>query len=332
MILQTFNGMGFRPYPKDTLGTLVCLAGSEAKEYINMFIDMKVPYILGSFFYLRRKFKRNKNLISRLKEEYANFDYIFMDSGGYTLQQEKRRGKLKVSLSDYMKEYRDFAMEMQGHVTVFGAIDSLEDKYDFEDYMEHVYDFKDNGIHIAPTVFVDTDWKLVGKYRLSDNFDIIALSGARFSRAKAINQFARLKKSGVKVHGYAATGQDHFQYFHRFYSVDSISWLMAQRYGLSFNFSGGKLRTISPYAKMENRRNVYAKYGKDFSIDFNAVQEENILRKTKQSVSQQTYDEVNKLNVIPWIKLAEQEAANPVGSYWFKRSNKFKDSYNFYEE
>lgn len=173
MILQTFNGMGFRPYPEDIVGTHVCLAGSEAKEYINMFIDMGVKSILGSFFYLRRKFKRNKDLIKRLKDEYSSFSYIFMDSGGYTLQQESRRGKLKVSLKDYMKEYLDFAMEMQGHVTVFGAIDSLEDKYDFEDYAEHIYNFKDHGIHIAPTVFIDTDWNLVKKYKFTDNFDIV---------------------------------------------------------------------------------------------------------------------------------------------------------------
>ena len=216
MRLQTINGMGFRPYPTDSPGTLICLAGSEAKEYINMFIDMRVQSILGSFFYLRRKFKRNKDLIKRLKDEYSCFDYIFMDSGGYTLQQESRRGKLKVSLKDYIKEYRDFAMEMQGHVTVFGAIDSLEDKYDFEDYMEHVYDFRDNGIHIAPTVFINTDWKLVKKYKLTGNFDIMGLSGARFSRAMAINQFNRLKKDGVKVHGYAATSQEHFQFFNKF--------------------------------------------------------------------------------------------------------------------
>ena len=83
---------------------------------------------------------------------------------------------------------------------------------------------------------------------------------------------------------------------------------------------------------MENRRNVYAKYGREYAVDFNSVQLENILRKTKQSVSQDIYDEVNKLNVIPWIKLAEQESANPVNSYWLKSTNKFKDNYNFYED
>lgn len=317
--------MAFKPYPK-SLGTIVCLAGSEAREFMDVFIEMNVRSILASFFYLRRKFKRNKDLISRLKDEFSNFDYVFMDSGGFTLQQEKRRGKLKVSLQDYIKEYRDFALEMQEYITVFGAIDSIEEGYDFNDYAEHLYDFKDHGIHIAPTVWIDTPWKLVKDLEIDTNFDIVGLSGVKFNRAKGLKQFYNLKKAGLKVHGYAATSQEHFRIY-KFFSTDSISWLTAQRYALTFEFRGGKMRTHSPYNKMETRRHLMGMYGKDYDIDSLSVLQENELRKTKQSVPQEIYDEVNKLNLIAWIKLAEQEYMNPVSSYWKNESSK----YNFIE-
>jgi hypothetical protein len=314
MELQTFNGMVFKPYPECD-GTLVCLAGSEAREFMDVFIEMNVRSVLLSFFYLRRKFKRNKELIERLKDEFSNFDYIFCDSGGFTLQQEKRRGKLKVQLQDYIKQYRDFALEMQEHITVFGAIDSIEEGYDFNDYIDHVYDFKDNGIHIAPTVWIDTPWDIVEKTGFLEEFDIVGLSGAKRDRKKAIKQYSALKKSGVKVHGYAATSQEHFQYF-KFFSVDSISWLTAQRFGLTFDFRGGKMRTISPYMKMETRRHLLGRYGEYYDIDTKSVLLENQLKKAKQSVSQDIYDEVNKLNLVAWIKLAEQERFNKHRAYW----------------
>lgn len=313
-MLQTYKGMAFKPYPPFP-GTAVCLAGLEAREFMDVFIEMDIKSVLASFFYLRRKFKRTKEYIKQLKEEYQNFNYIFMDSGGFTLQQEKRRGKLKISLSDYIKQYKDFALEMQEHITVFGAIDSITDDYRLDDYINHLYDFKESGIHIAPTIWTNTPWKIISDYKLVEEFDIVGLSGARLGFKKTLNQFSKLKKSGVKIHGYAATREEHFSKL-KFFSVDSISWLSAQRHALTFEFVNGKVRTKSPYTKMETRRHLLGQYANDYNIDVQAVIMENQLRKGNRSVSQEIYDEVNKLNLIAWSKLAEHQMKNSHRAYW----------------
>ena len=296
-------------------GTSLCLAGLEAREFANTFIDMNVQSVLASFFYLRRKFKRTKEYIREVKDQYQNFSYIFMDSGGYSLQQERRRGKLKISLKDYIKYYKDFALEMQEHVTVFGAVDSIEKGYDYEDYIEHLYDFKNSGIHIAPTVWIDTKWNLVKKYKLTEEFDLIGLSGARFGFNKLMNQYMKLKRAGVKIHGYAATMEEHYTKL-KFFSVDSISWLSAQRHGLTFEYRNGKIRTKSPYMKNETRRHLTGLYADEYNIDKIAVIQENELRKRNQSVSQDIYDEINKLNLVAWVKLADQLRHSGFRSYW----------------
>ena len=326
-MLQTYKGMAFKAYP-DYAGTSLCLAGLEAREFANVFIEMNVKSVLASFFYLRRKFKRTKDYIKELKEQYENFDYIFMDSGGFSLNDQKIRGKMKMSLKDYIKYYKDFALEMQEHVTVFGAIDCIDDKYTYEDYAEHLYDFKNAGIHIAPTIFINTDWKFIKKYKITENFDIVGLSGARFSFQKLLMQYIKLRRTGVKIHGFAATKVEHFTKI-KFFSVDSISWLSAQRHGLTFEFRNGKMRTHSPYMKNEYRRYLSGIYGNEYNIDRNAIMQESELRKRKQSVSQDIYDEGNKLNLVAWVKLAEQERHNSFRAYWNDEDNVKNLEYDF---
>jgi hypothetical protein len=311
--MQFFNGMRFKPYPAPG-GTIVTLAGGEAIEFADTMVSFGMKSILSSYFYLRRKFRRDEDTISRLIETFSKFDYVFMDSGGYTLQQARRRGEMKISMEEYLEDYYSFAERLQGHVTVFGALDALDEKYSVHKMYKAAWEAKSRGIHIAPTVFCKLDTSVLKDYAILENFDIIGLSGAGKDRRSGIKTFAKLKEASVKVHGYAMTSQEHFRLY-KFYSVDSITWLSAQRFGQSYDFRGGKLRTYSPNKK-DIVRNYLKPQALKHGVDIEALDRDKRYAHPSRVVDSETNLAVNQTALISWKKLYDQERRNKFGAYW----------------
>lgn len=302
--LQRHGHMIFRPYPTG-VGTTVILCGAEVKIFRRMMIDHGVKACLLSYYYLRDVLAEGKDKIEVIQQDLLNFDYVYVDSGGYTLQQAVDRGDLNVSLHEYIDEYYGFAEKMRNYVTVFGAVDSVSVAHGFtaNDMDDRVHEAYDRGIHVAPTVFPHDDLEGIRRSGYLGKFDLIGLSGGanKESRNKAIRVFGLLKRSGVRVHGYAMTARDDFRYF-RFFSVDSLTWLGGMRFGSTYIFNNGRIKTFNLKYKDRIRPQLVA-VCKEFGIDFDEVM-------------QDKWRAINQVNLVAWHKLSEHHRMSISRAYW----------------
>lgn len=324
MILQKFGPMTFRPYPKG-VGTFVLLAGAELNHFRRFLIANKVKGILFSFYYIRKWLKKGACSIDDLKADAMRADYCFIDSGGFTLQKAVTSGKLDIDIHSYIREYYEFAEEMKPYVQVFGAVDSVSNSGGFtmEDMDRAVYEARSRGIHIAPTIFGEEDAESLRKSGYMSAFDMVALSSKKKNmRAKAQGLFGQLRRFGMKVHGYAMTSQEEFRAFD-FFSVDSSTWLGGQKYGTTYVWRGGKMRTYGFQYKARIRPTLYA-LCKEHGVDFEKVKEDTYVgkdgAKRDQSMSQDILDEINKMNLIAWKQLVDYYLNITNRAYWLKQT------------
>jgi hypothetical protein len=300
--------MEFKPYP--SVGQVVLLAGAEGAYFRKLMISMGVKGCLLSYYYLRTKLRQGQENMSDVLADLEHFDFVFLDSGGYTLQLAVQQNKLNVSLKDYVKEFYAFAHEYRRYFTVFGAVDAHVEgtDFDFDTMVSTYFEAIDNKIHVAPTVTPELSLQKWIHLNVYKSFDYVA-----YNRAFQSNKFKGemrqhlmvAHKNKVRTHGYAMTKQEDFRGFN-FSSVDSLTWLGGQKYGTTYVFRAGKMRTFGLDYKSRVRRrlvNVCRKY----DIDFKAVMNDE-------------YKEVNKLNLIAWMELDEhQRIVGKRRAYWLKQ-------------
>jgi hypothetical protein len=153
---QVFNGMEFRPYPD--VGQVVLLAGAEGSYFRKLMISMGVKGCLLSYFYLRQKLKQGQENMVDVLEDLKAFDFVFLDSGGFTLQQAVKQSKLDVTLAAYTEEYYGFCREYRRHFTVLGAVDAHSDDFSYSDMVSWFLRAPEYKIHVAPTLLATTSF------------------------------------------------------------------------------------------------------------------------------------------------------------------------------
>lgn len=321
--LQTFGPMQFRPYVRG-VGTYVLFAGAESNHFRRFLLDNGATGLLYSFYYLRKAIRAGDVFMDDLKADSLRADYVYVDSGGFTLQRAVASGKLDVDLDSYIRDYYEFAEEMRPYVQVWGAVDCLTPhhktsgtQFKWEHMDRAVYEARARGIHIAPTIFGHEDLDSLRKSDYLQNFDIVGLSGTKKSRAKSRSLFMQLQRAGMRVHGYAMTSQEEFRAYD-FFSVDSSTWLGGQKYGSTYVFRGGKVRTYGLQYKTRVRPTLY-QLCQDHGIDYEKVMTDTYtggVNERTQSLPQGVLDEINKMNLVAWKAAVQHHLSITNRAYW----------------
>lgn len=307
--------MEFRPYPAGH-GKVVILAGAEGSYFRKLMISMGAKACLLSYYYLRLKLKDGQETMQDILNDLKEFDFVYLDSGGHTLRLAVEEGKLNISLLDFVKEYYAFCREYRHYFTVFGAVDAYvqDTEFDFDTMVEWYFKAPTERIHVAPTLLVEMSlsaWRKVGVYQQFDYVAYNVAARANKFRGEMRQHLLTAQRNKVRTHGYAMTKQEDFRALN-FSSVDSLTWLGGQKYGSTYVFRAGKMRTYGLDYKLKIRRrlvNVCRKY----NIDFAEVMKDN-------------YKEVNKLNLVAWKELDEYyRVAGKRLAYWLKTGSTIMD-------
>jgi hypothetical protein len=126
--------------------------------------------------------------------------------------------------------------------------------------------------------------------RMCKQFSYVGITGnenvAAGQQISLFNQFFSVaKKYKTKVHGFALTSFDTMKRY-PFYTVDSTTWLMGQKYGSTFMFRGNRLIR---FEKKARSRNFLKAFALRKGLDWNKIRDE-------------VPSEVSRLNILAWLE------------------------------
>ena len=208
----------------------VCLAGSNALSAENRDLLNEDSILLESFYYIK---DWQLPIIKKCK-------FFLLDSGAFTFMSNSGA---KVDWKDYIDRYIDF-------------INTHDIKYFFELDVDSVLGYENvkkirryieekTGKKAIPVWHKSrgmTEWR-----NLCDEYDYVAIGGivTREIKPSEHKQFRwflnEAHMRGCKVHGLGFTSLKGLRLY-KFDSVDSTSWLSAQRFGSLYVFENGALR------------------------------------------------------------------------------------------
>lgn len=214
---------------------IVYFAGAEQKWALKCLVKAQVRNVFMSYFYVPKK-KPLKDVL-----QAAGFTYpirLMVDSGVFSLIEGINRGKIgKVDWEDYVAGYYEWLKINSPYITtcvnmdleaIAGCkkVDEWDEKY--------FYDIEKNyNIEVAHV------WhKERGKpafVQMARKFRYIAFStmlDGAFNFSQSMSWVRRAGEYGAKVHGLAMTRWDALKKI-PFYSVDSTTWLVGMRYGIT---------------------------------------------------------------------------------------------------
>lgn len=223
---------------------------------------VKPPYILASFYYLK-KLKEN--------ELKLFFDYIhskdckhfILDSGAFTYLSGNKKNENYIinNTSEYIRDYAEFIKKY--NVKNYIELD-LDKLFGYEKVKQIRNELEKQVGYKSMPVFHNLYRNRKDLDELLDNYDYICISnfnGKKSSKIlphiKAIVDYANSKN--VKVHGLALTGKTFTQAV-KFYSVDSSSWKSGIRFAAIpvFDSKNNKIvsKVISDKYKTKNTEEV----------------------------------------------------------------------------
>lgn len=201
-------------------GIKVLFAGVESEKYREGVHRIGIRHILVSYFYMRPFFKRAS--VQQVGDAFGKFDYVFLDSGGFTFIQARNKGKkLNIDPKEYADEY--YAnLKRFGHLFAGCAEVDLRQELGYSYMEEKQKEMLDHGITLLPIIQGDE----IAKYEGMGWFDChhyigvgSKLLGDQWAGYR--QQLYEIgKKKGIIYHGLAATSVKFIQRS-QFYSVDS---------------------------------------------------------------------------------------------------------------
>lgn len=211
----------------------------------------KSKYILCSFFYLKNI---KKELLHLIIERNKTGDFL-LDSGAFTLFSGKNKN---VDFNKYLGEYIHFINEYDIKYFIELDIDVIVGYPKVLEYRKTLE--RETGKKCVPVWHKSRG---IEAYKeIVSNYDYICIGGlgnkeikpTEYDKVKSMVNYANYH--GTKVHGLAFTRKDAWSY--GFYSVDSSSWTMGERFGNLFLFSGNELKSISkPKGKRGKREALH---------------------------------------------------------------------------
>lgn len=294
------------PKERRVYGTKMLLAGCESSKIRDSFVRIGVKNILVSYYYLRKK----KRSIDELREDFGRFDFVFLDSGGFTLlQQLANENKTSISVKQYTEEYAQFMLETRGIWKACAEVDV--EKELGRRYMEDLKDslFKE-GVPIVPVLqsepieFVRDNYGWFGKYPYVAMGSAVNMQGI-MSRARE-SYIREGKKYGTLLHGLAMTDARTLRRS-AFYSVDSTSWSSGARFGATMIFQNGRIRVYD-----KNQKSVRKRFKQRF-ID-NGL--------SWELIEKDDNFEVDMLNAFAWKECSDFIGNIVRESYWLTKEEK----------
>lgn len=308
MKLQKTNQTYHKPLPNCT-GTTLIFAGGESPQLLEIMKSCGARSVLLSWYYFYKKNYPIEKLIELIKD----FEFVFMDSGGFTLQQMGY--DTDFDMEAYTKTYYDGAERLKGYVTCFGAMDAETHLFSFKRLAHYWHEGRERGIHVIPTLLLNNN-KPFREFKDVGFMDAtyIAMSSPKNLDYHWGKYYAKLRNN--VFHGYAMTDNTELRLF-PFRSVDSLTWLGGQKYGTTYIHENGRIKTFALHKKRQIRK-YHWKKAEQYGLDFALIEKEEELFRKYGTIPKEIYTEINKFNLHQWVEYAEYLRNLNRGFYWNK--------------
>lgn len=207
----------------------VFLVGQSEYIYKNKIFDF---YCLMSYHYLTPK-------RSKVIHEFRDF---ILDSGIFTYLSAKSKVKTDIDWYEYARKYADFVKRYAIRNYVEIDIDRFVGLAEVERLREYLN--KTVGWKCMPVWHIDRGWdkwiEICHDYPYVC-FGAFITDGLAKNKYHYIPQFLNeARRHGTKVHGLGFTSMAGLRRY-KFYSVDSSTWTIGNRYGSVFRFRNGAI-------------------------------------------------------------------------------------------
>jgi len=294
------------------------LAGADA--WADTLMDLGVKYQLMSYFYLRGCLKTGKGrtLLARMRKAVERGYCFMLDSGAFTYQQKAKTSHNLPKPALYWQEYKDF---VETYADLFKVVVEFDIDLDFVDpetgkpletqkvneWTNQLLQNHDIRAKVMPV------WKKARGQRWIEDWlkdpasPLVGISSGATGKAGEIQGIIGLcHRWGKFVHGFGQTRIKTDMKFTSWDSVDSTTWLRADKYGGTNIFYQNKFIVLDHLHKKD--RALYREYYKMWGLDFAAIMREDL-------------EENRKANIIAWRELAndfERKARNERPPYLYR--------------
>lgn len=244
----------------------ILLAGGEA--WWQTFAKYGIRYILFSYHYLRTQ-RDFRDMVTWMREAKArgheDGKYFFMlDSGAYTFQVSKTEEQMGAPLNEYADEYIRF-LEEDDCVDLFDTVAELDVYVDYDGVagMDRVHDWRTRisdavGPRAMPVLHaMHSEWYWQELLKL-DYWPWVGIAsgiganGDVGTVSKMQRLAAQAHRAGKSLHAFGMTRlMTDMMYLRSYDTVDSTTWLRADKYGGTFIYHRGHMRILSHLQKEE---------------------------------------------------------------------------------
>lgn len=275
----------------------IYLAGGEA--WADLLLDMGVRNQLLSFYYLRDGLRRQSakvlNLLARMRRAKALGYRFMLDSGAFTYKMKGGRGVPPPS--GYFREYYDFCMSEGDLFDVILEFDiddgTVKDEsgnpVTTDQTNEWINEFLDSPIALRfmPVYHEPRGLSWLHDWLVDTRSPLVATASSVVTGTAAV--IAKAHKFGKFIHGLAQTRMKTDIRYTNFDSVDSTTWLRADKFGGTMIFQNGKLIVLDHLHKGDRR--LYRTYYERWGLDFRKIMEDDL-------------DENRRATIVCWRELA----------------------------
>ncbi len=268
----------------------IFLAGAEHEQATYALLDNGVRNILYSFYYIH--YHHKDGFIQRVLRDNPQVRF-FLDSGAFTFAQTSHGEVDAGAQSAYLEAYFNFIEATKGSFIRIAEpdFDSSTMSVDQVTRIREAMLEQWPELNIVP---VYHPWRGIDawhQYCDDPRIKAVGVGMGKYSMGelRKLVMYAHLR--GKPVHGFGMTRIASTAKVVPFDTIDSISWVAGQKFGVSYLFKGGKFITLTVKNQGKERRRHYRKYYESIGCDFQKILVDDVA-------------EVRKANIIAWRNLS----------------------------
>jgi len=274
------------------------LAGAEA--WGSLLLELGVPYQLMSYFYFRtmRAGTKAHDLLAKMRRAHAAGYRFMLDSGAFTYNTKANMPGAKLpEPRGYFQEYKNF---IQDHGDLFEVIVELDiDNFgagtdravslsEVDDWTNELFSIREIGPKIMPVYHASRGPTWLRDWLLDTGSPYIGFGSSGGGGAAAF--VAQARRFGKAAHGFAQTRIKTELKYAEFYSVDSSTWLRADKFGGTCIFQEGRFTVLDHLHKADRR--LYRRYFESWGLDWAKIAKDDL-------------HEMRKSTIIAWRELGK---------------------------
>lgn len=285
----------------------VALAGGES--WSGLLLDMGVKNQLFSYYYFRNSIATGrgstKALMARMRRAREKGYFFMLDSGAFTYH-------IRASSSASVPAPRKYYEEYLGFVRDYGDLFDVIVEFDVDQFIEdpeteelfetakidawtqELMEVPGVAAKVMPVYHEHRGMAWFRRWLLDTRSPYVGMASTVTSGAASL--IALTHRYGKFIHGFAQTRLQTDIKYTNYNSVDSTTWLRADRYGGTMIFRNNKMIILDHHHKRQRR--LYKKWYEDWGLDFKKIMQDDL-------------EENRKATIITWRELSnsfEQKA------------------------